>query len=736
VDKVFVDSDTKFNNAIKDLSKYQVLSGDTETEGFDPYTKELWSIQLGTPDSAYLFPVGYLKKQHKERLAKLIESVTIIFHNAKFDAKFLRLNGFPVTSVWCTHEAERIIYAGKYFNFSLKDLMKRYFNIEMSKVEREDFYNGEFRARVKKHGYIKAWTPELIEYALNDITNLHRIMERQQKISVEYGLEYILDIECRLVLAIEAMELRGVWLDKRAVKKFESKVNVRLKELELSVSQQLEKSYGIRYMREHSEKMKLWDAWKVEHEKIKLANNERDPENKRRKLQSSKDAIEKSNEKKPFASPPKSEYEFNIGSHKQLKMALEEHLGMPLSTTNKEWMEDSINLHPMIAELLEWRKYQKLGQFCQMIDEINPVTGMIHADFKQNGTQSGRQSCANPNLQQIPSKTDEAKQFRALFKARKGYSFVGADYAGIELVIIANYSNETILIDSINRGDDIHCFTMSHMMSCPYDILVKLKKKQMLNEEDLEVFRKARKKFESLFYMPELIMKDSHIDWVNTFRDYVKTLSYGLVYGLTAFGLSKKFHCEYMVAESFINNFFGVYRNIKRFLNKIEEESYQRRYALNPLGRRRWFSYPRRSSIEDIEKKVMKKLDEEKRLWDSVPDTEWNMLMDEAVKQDEKEFQGKIRSIKRQAGNFFPQSLCAEMIKISTTLFHEEWSKVKSRKTGLILSVHDELIGEFKESEVDKAKQLLEKIMTESAKRFLDKTKVNVEAKVMNVWEK
>lgn len=734
VNKYFVESDEVVDKAIEILSKEPILSGDTETNGLDPYTATLWSVQLGSPKELFLFPYSGLNEVSRQKLRDLCASRKIIFHNAKFDVKMLTMNGFRLSDVWCSQEAERVIYAGKYFTFGLKDLVKRYFQIDISKEIRNDFWDGVFQKRVDLYGHFGAWSDDYIEYALEDICYLHDIYNQQIEASKELGLQEVLEYEAKLVIEVAYMELRGVWLDNKALKKFKNKVNIRRDELQKEVYGQLEKSFAIGWQREYARRIKLWDEWQAKHKKIVAKSNSmRNESDKRRKTDEAKNMVQVSLSKKPYIARPSEINDFNPKSPAKLALALSEVTGLPITTTAREWLDDNIQLHPVIADLVEFRKFEKLSQFCEIVENVNPVTKRIHASFNQNGTKAGRFSCSDPNLQQIPARTEEAKEFRALFTAARGHKFVGADYAGIELVILAQYSKEKALIDAINSGKDIHCYSMSLFLGCEYDILKKLKDGEELSGKELKNFNSVRDKFENLFNMPSLKDIDSPSLWVKTFRDYVKTLTYGLAYGLTSHGLSKKFHCEYSVAESFINKFFSVYPRLKKFLNSLEELGFQRRYAVNPVGRRRWFTLPKKKTIEEIEKEVIKNLDKEKRVWESVSDKEWDSLMRDAIAQAEKEYKGKLNSIKRQAGNFFPQSLCAEMVKQAMVEFGKQWGE---HQTGIILTVHDELVGEFREEDVERAKALLEQVMTSTAKKYLPDINVKVDAHIMKVWEK
>jgi DNA polymerase-1 len=378
---------------------------------------------------------------------------------------------------------------------------------------------------------------------------------------------------------------------------------------------------------------------------------------------------------------------------------------------------------------MEYRKFEKLCQFCEMTEDINPKTGRIHGRINKTGTDSGRFSHSNPNTAQIPARSEEGSQFRALFKPEEGNKFIQADYSGLELLILAEFSGEDGLIEAINRGDDVHCFTMSNMLGCPYDILVRLKEGEEFESSE---FTQARARFESRFQLAELLKIENPVAWVKKFRDYVKTLTYGLSYGLSEFGLKNKFHCSLEDAKAFIKEFFDAYPNLGRYLKVQGELGFQRLYAINSFGRRRYFSAPKTKSYKEIEALVIKDLDKQKRTWESVEESEWDSLMKKALEQDKREYNGKINSIKRRSANFIPQSVNADMIKIAIYLFRRYYKG----EGGLVLCIHDELIAEIPEKDVDHAKECMRKAMEKAGQRFVTKCKIVVSVKTLDKWEK
>jgi DNA polymerase I-like protein with 3'-5' exonuclease and polymerase domains len=746
LNKIYIANDREVKEALsvleKGLDETRLLSADTETNGFDGRLSKLWSVQLGTRTDSMLFPYFALNQTSKNLLRKFTEDKTLIAHNAKFDYKFMVLNGFGINKVYCTQESEKILWQGKYFTWGLKDVLLRRFQIQLSKEERKDFYDGTFDALRKEFGDFGVWEqrPDLIEYALDDIVYLHELYDDQQKDIKELGMDDLAWLENELVPVVADMEIRGVGLNVEATKKFEGKVTLRRDELSRDIFTALGNSFSLRWQREYIEKMKLWDAWKLDHETIKSENSERDPNDRRRKTTEAKTAVAESNLARPFKKEPAATKAFNPNSPPNLKMALSEIIGIELTTTNKEWLEENINLHPSIATLVEYRKFNKLVEFCAIKDELHERTKRIHASFNQNGTKSGRFSCQDPNLQQIPARSDEAKEFRSLFIAGDGYKFIGADLAGIELVILAYFSEEEGLLEAINSGKDVHCYTMSHLLNCSYETLVALKNGETPAFDAMLEFDNAIRVFHEGFGMPELVkVRDDATAWVKKFRDYVKTLTYGMAYGLTAWGLSVKFHCSHDDAKEFIKRFFGVYGKLKTFIQQEENLGYERKYAENPTGRRRWFSVPKMKSYAQVEAELIKKFDKDDRIWESVTDSEWDIAIAEALKDAKKEYEGKIGYIKRQAGNFFPQSLNADIVKLAMIKFDREFNKVEGvdkLEEGLVLTIHDELIPRVADERTEIGKKLLKESMEYAVHKFMPEIYQNVECEVSDYWKK
>jgi DNA polymerase I-like protein with 3'-5' exonuclease and polymerase domains len=744
--KIFVDSDEKVQEALDLLTYTGYLKLDTETTGFDPYTDKLWCVQIGDADHDILFPWIALSDDSKAKVVEYVNGKTVVAHNAKFDIKFLLMNGFDIRTCWCTQEIERILYAGKYFTFGLKDLMKRRFQVEMDKTVREIFYSSDkskppvFQLMVEEMGVWGAWTDEVINYALEDIEPLLDIREQQERECAQTGSTNVAWLENNLAVKTAYMELRGVAMDGERVAKFEDLMILKRDTMKVELDNELASAFERAWHREYTRRMTKYNAWKLAHKEIvAMTSSMRDPLDKRRKTAEALKMTEDSLKKCPYSSEPNQNVVFNPKSHDHMKMALSEITGINITSTNKDWLEENSDIHPSIGNLMEFRKYEKLAQFATIMDEVNPVTGRIHANFWQNGTKTGRYSCSSPNLQQIPARSKEGKEFRTMFIAPKGYKMVGADFEGIELVILAVLAGEQMLIEAINSGKDVHCFTMSKFLGCPYETVKKAKDfedtKIELSESESNDLLSARELFDGRFALPELQKIESIYDWVKKLRDYTKTLTYGVVYGLSPFGLSAKFHCDFDEAKEFIKLIFGTtYSNIKVYLQESGQKGLRDGWNATKLGRRRWFTKPRKETYEEVESKVTKALKKEKRAWESIDDFEWEAIMADALEQSEKEYKSKLNAIHRMSANSAIQGLSADITKLSMHLFEETFNG--GLDEGLILTVHDELWALVREENAERAKEVLEHSMKRAGNKFLADVRIGAEAKITDYWEK
>jgi DNA polymerase I len=234
--------------------------------------------------------------------------------------------------------------------------------------------------------------------------------------------------------------------------------------------------------------------------------------------------------------------EFNISSPKQLADVLFNRLNLPkpvkygrgrVTSTAVDVLETLAEEHPIARKVLDYRQLTKLkSTYVDTLPAlINPATGRLHTTFYQAGTATGRLSSANPNLQNIPIRTELGRGIRAAFIAEPGHVLLTADYSQIELRLLAHFSHDPLLVEAFRRGDDIHTLTASQV-----------------------------------FGVPPLMVTPDH-------RRQAKVVNFGIVYGLSAFGLSQNLGIETAEAKLFIANYFEKYKAVRAFIDKTLEEA-------------------------------------------------------------------------------------------------------------------------------------------------------------------
>jgi len=234
--------------------------------------------------------------------------------------------------------------------------------------------------------------------------------------------------------------------------------------------------------------------------------------------------------------------EFNINSPKQLGDVLFNKLNLPKPvkygkgrtiSTAVDVLEGLAAEHQAPKLVLEYRQLSKLkSTYVDALPALlNPATGRLHTTFDQTGTATGRLSSANPNLQNIPIRTELGREIRAAFTAAPGHLLLAADYSQIELRLLAHYSKDPLLVEAFRRGDDIHTLTASQV-----------------------------------FGVPPLMVTPDH-------RRQAKVVNFGIVYGLSAFGLSQNLGIEPAEAKKFIEAYFEKYRGVRAFIDRTLEET-------------------------------------------------------------------------------------------------------------------------------------------------------------------
>ena len=244
----------------------------------------------------------------------------------------------------------------------------------------------------------------------------------------------------------------------------------------------------------------------------------------------------------------------NINSPKQLGIALFEDLSLPVRkktkngySTSAEVLESLRYTHPVIEEILQYRTLTKLkSTYCDGLAKAISDDGKIHSTFNQTETKTGRISSTEPNLQNIPVKTELGKEFRKFFIAKEGYLLVDADYSQIELIILAHLSNDQNMIYAFKNDVDIHKVTASQVFNVPIDMVTPL------------------------------------------MRSRAKAVNFGIIYGISAFSLAKDIGVSRKEADSYIKNYFKHYSNIEKYMQETINFAKETGFAETMFGRRRY----------------------------------------------------------------------------------------------------------------------------------------------------
>jgi len=330
-------------------------------------------------------------------------------------------------------------------------------------------------------------------------------------------------------------------------------------------------------------------------------------------------------------------HEFNISSPKQLGDVLFNKLNLPKPvkygkgktiSTAVDVLEGLAEDHAVPRMVLEYRQLTKLkSTYVDALPALlNASTGRLHTTFGQTGTATGRLSSTNPNLQNIPIRTELGREIRAAFTAEPGHVLLAADYSQIELRLLAHFSQDPLLVEAYRRGDDIHTLTASQV-----------------------------------FGVPPLMVTADH-------RRQAKVVNFGIVYGLSAFGLSQSLGIEPAEARRFIDAYFEKYAGVRKFREQILEEARRTQSVTTLFGRVR--------PIPDINSK-----------------------------------NSNLRGFaERTAVNTPLQGTAADLIKIAMIRIDAEMIE-RGLKSRMTLQVHDELVFEVPEVEIDAMRSLVKERM-------------------------
>jgi DNA polymerase-1 len=589
-----IKTEEELRKAVESLSTHQVIGLDTETTELDPYYGRLRLIQLATPGGVHIIDLDAFRNggngdlSQTTALAPLRDLLSAhrpvkIAHNAKFDAKFIKHSlGIDLDGIFDTLLASQLLGAGDIEErHGLEAVASRYLSEAVDKTERLSNWNLEL-------------SEAQLEYAARDAAVLVPLREKLIERLKSDSLIDCARLEFDCVMTVADMELTGFYMHK--------------------------------------------DRWLeqlaiVEKKRGQLANELQDV------------LAEESSQGTLFGGPQRDE--INLDSSQQLTKALE-RLGISLPDSTRNWkLQPLAAEYPIIATLLEYRTVQKaLTSYGQnMIELINPTTGRLHADFRQIGAPTGRFSCTNPNIQQVP----HAVEYRRCFSGHpEGRKLVIADYSQIELRILAEFSGDRAFINAFNSGADLHRVTAAEVFNVTVD--------QVTREQ----------------------------------RDFAKRLNFGVVYGIGAQRFSIMTGLSVPEAENVLRKYFATYRQLDTYLHEAANRAVSERQARTGSGRLVRFRYdeqdrqqismtkrngkntPIQGTSADILKRALRLLKDELRGTNAqIVNIIHDEIVVEADADEAEEVAQKVERAMRAAGEEYVKTV---PVKVETEIA-DEWVK-------------------------------------------------------------
>jgi DNA polymerase-1 len=575
-----VDTQEALDELVEILSGAEMIAFDTETTSTDPIRAKLVGISLAVgPDKGYYIPVGH-ESGTQLPLDTVLKALEPSFtdpkigkagHNLKYDYLVLQRAGLTVSPLsFDTMIAEWLINPASR-NLGLKNLAWVRLGYEMTHIEE---LIGKGRAQKTMD---QVPIQEAAGYAAADAAICLRLIpELRADLKKQEAEELFKTMEMPLIPVLAAMETAGIELDLAFFERFSEELGGRLAEIEKQIY----------------------------------------------------DAVG---------------YEFNLNSTQQLSEALFEKLGLEPPDRAKKTssghystaasvLEAMQGQHDVIDWVLEYRELEKLRSTYvdSLPEQINPETGRVHTSFNQTGTVTGRIASSDPNLQNIPTRTEIGRRVRNGFVAREGWQLLAVDYSQIELRIVAHMAQDKAMLAAFRAGQDIHATTAAAV--------------QGIELEEVT---------------PQM-------------RRHAKAINFGLIYGMSAYGLTNATDLTLAEAENFIEAYFKEFPGVKTYLDGIREQAAKQGYVETLLGRRRYFPNLARGASYNVRQRE-----------------------------------------EREAINAPIQGTAADIIKIAMLKLPGELEKA-GLQAKMNLQVHDELMFEVPDEELAETTALVQRVMEDA----------------------
>ena len=577
IDVVIVDSDEKLNELAKELAKAKMIAFDTETTSTEEMQAELVGISLAVKEGqGYYIPVGHTAGNNlplKKVIAALTPAMTNprigkVAHNAKYDFIVLVRHGLTISPLTFDTMLAEFIVDPSSRNLGLKNLAAQRLGEEMTHIE-------ELIGKGKKQISMAEVAIEAVaSYAAADAENTLRLMPIMEKELARVGGRKILDeIDMPLTTVLAEMEMTGALINLGFFGQMSAELEARLSEIEKEIFGQVGKTFNINSPQQLSDV--LFNHLRLE--------------------------------------PPDKGRKTTTGFY----------------STSADVLDAMRGQHPIMDFILEQRELSKLkSTYVDALPAaVDSNTGRVHTSYNQIGAVTGRLSSNNPNLQNIPIRTETGRRVRNGFIADKGNLLLSVDYSQIELRIVAHMAEDEAMLAAFRAGEDIHATTAAAV----HDIELK--------------------------------------DVTKDMRRHAKAINFGLIYGMSAFGLTRSTDLTLAEAEDFVKAYFKKFPGIKKYLDGIRRQAAETGYVETLLGRRRYF--PALQSKAPVQVK--------------------NREEREAINAP---IQGTAADIMKIA-----------MLKIPSAL------KQAGLQGKMLLQVHDELVIECPKSEMQKTAQVVQETM-------------------------
>lgn len=488
--------------------------------------------------------------------------MTWIGQNLKFDWHFLAQHfGVRLDPVYDTMLVEQVLHGMKQERgrglFSLREIAARY-QIPVSKEERTWFEHLDERPAA----WAAPFPDEQLRYMVQDIEVPYRLAQLQQPLLKKHQLQKVAEIEQWCLPALASIECNGVLIDREHWQHVLARKQARRVELEQTLVATLSQALDAARTQQALIFQQYQQARQAEEKRLMQIYTTNDDI---RRTQSWEAFLVQEHrpwlEEHPEPPRPRAEANtsINLGSSAQLMLALTQ-LGITVTSTREEVLEEYAATNPLIRQLLAWRK---LDHFCNAFGEnlLEHIQddGRIHAHFAQVGAVSGRIICSGPNLQQIPKKReqeDEDEDIRRCFVAPTGSVLIKSDLSNIELRILAEVAHDETMLRFFAEGRDLHAETAKLMFRLP----------------------------------PETDTKH-HLYQGVIVREIAKTINYGLSYGMGAQSLARRVNVSVEEARELMKTYFQTYPGVDRWLRQAARQAQKQGYAASLAGRKRFFSF-------------------------------------------------------------------------------------------------------------------------------------------------